>query len=188
MRSSTQNREFSAGGWGAGAVLRPLSRVSLALAYEGAIDYDVTTEETYTNSSANVSYRETMSLPERWTGSAVVRLGGGFTAYAGASVSDFGQFRGLAFPAERLTREEVASVGLEYHKGRSLLPIRASARFEQLPYTMPDGEKITKMAFTLGTGLLFRSRTGKLDLALQFGKTGSVDTNGYEDQFGPLLS
>jgi hypothetical protein len=180
---STQYREFSGGGWGVGGVVRPVNRVSLALSYEGAVDYDVATDETYTNASANVSYTENVSLPERWTGSAVVRPGGGFTVYAGGSVSDFEKFRGLAFPADRLVREEVVSVGLEYHRSRALLPIRLSARFEQLPYTLPDGEKIQKMAFTLGTGLLFKSRTGKLDLALQFGKTGSVDTNGYEDQF-----
>lgn len=180
---SNENREFTANGWGAGVLLRPIARVSLGLAYEAAIDYDVAVEETYTNSSANFSYDEVVSLPERWTGSATVRAGAGLTIYAGASVSDFEQFRGLAFPVERLTREEVASLGIEYRRGNSALPIRVSARYEQLPYTMPDGEAIHKTAFTLGTGLLFRSRTGKLDLALQFGKTGDVGSNGYEDQF-----
>ena len=34
----------------------------------------------------------------------------------------------------------------------------------------------------LGTGLLFRTGRGKLDMALSFGKVGSVDTNTYEDQ------
>ena len=180
---STQNRVFTGNGWGVGGTVRPLPRVSLGLTYEGSIDYDVDTEETYTNASANVTYRETVSLPQRWTGSATVRTGRGFTAYAGASVSDFEKFSGLAFPAERLAREEVVSIGLEYRRRSFALPIRASARFEQLPYTTPSGEKIRKTAFTLGTGLLFRSRTGKLDTALQFGKTGSIDTNDYEDRF-----
>jgi hypothetical protein len=31
--------------------------------------------------------------------------------------------------------------------------------------------------------LIFRSQTGKLDLALEFGSTGSVDANDYEDRF-----
>lgn len=180
---STQFRELTGNAWGAGAVVRPIARVSLGLAYEGAIDYDVDVDESHTNSSANLHYRETMSLPERWTGSATVRAGGGFTAYAGASISDFEKFSGLAFPAGRLAREEVVALGLEYRYRGAALPVRASARFEQLPYTMPDGENITKMAFTLGTGLLFRSRTGKLDLAFQFGKTGSIDSNAYEDRF-----
>jgi hypothetical protein len=48
---------------------------------------------------------------------------------------------------------------------------------------MPGGEKIHRTAFCLGSGLLFRSRQGKLDAALQFGKTGSVSRNDYEDRF-----
>ncbi len=180
---SNQYREFSGSSWGGGVVLRPVNRVSLGLVYEGVVSYDVSVDETHTNASANSSYQETVSLPARWTASAVVRLGAGFTAYAGGAVRDFENFSGLSFPPERLVREEVASIGVEYRKGNALLPIRASARWEQLPYTMPDGEPIKKVAFTLGTGLLFRSKTGKLDLALQFGKTGSVETNNYEDQF-----
>jgi hypothetical protein len=178
---SVQNREFEAGGWGAGAVLRPVDRVWLGVGYEGAIDYDVAVAETYTNASANATYRETMHLPERWTASATVRAGGGFTAYAGGSVSDFADFRGLAFPEARLVREQTAALGVEF--ARLSLPIRACARYEQLPYTTPEGEKIRRTAFGLGTGLLFRSGKGKLDVALQFGRTGSLDSNGYEDRF-----
>jgi hypothetical protein len=47
---------------------------------------------------------------------------------------------------------------------------------------MPDGEEISRVAFTLGSGLIFRTGRGKLDAALQFAKVGSVDTNTYEDQ------
>ena len=57
-----------------------------------------------------------------------------------------------------------------------------SARYETLPYTLPEGEEISGVAFGIGTGLLFRSGRGKLDMALQFGKMGSADTNGYGDR------
>jgi hypothetical protein len=76
----------------------------------------------------------------------------------------------------------VASLGLEYRLQGPRIPIRLSARYEKLPYLMPDGEEITKWAFTLGSGLLFRTGRGKLDAALQFGKIGAIDTNTYEDR------
>ncbi len=180
---SIEEREFTGHGWGAGAVVRPAERVSLGFTYEAEIEYDSEVIESYTNSNANTSYSDTMTLPDRWTASATVRAPAGITVFAGASVSDFEKFSGLAFPSARLAREEVASLGLEYRPGDSRFPVRTSVRFEQLPYTLPDGENIRKVAFTLGTGLLLRNRTGKLDVALQFGKTGSVDTNTFEDSF-----
>jgi hypothetical protein len=180
---SNQNRAFKGYGWGVGGVVRPVRRVSLGLTYESAIDYNVETEEAFTNSSANMNYTETAYLPERWTGSATVRTGAGFTVYLGASRCDFTKFRGLSFPTDRLVREEIKSVGVEFKKSRRAIPIRASARFEQLPYTTPTGQAINSTAFALGTGLIFRSQTGKLDLALEFGSTGSVDANDYEDRF-----
>jgi hypothetical protein len=97
-------------------------------------------------------------------------------------MSDFTKFEGLAFPSNRLTDEYVAALGVEYRPRGGRFPIRASARMEKLPYTLPAGEEISRVAFSLGTGLLFRTGRGKLDTTLQFAKTGSIDTNTYEDQ------
>jgi hypothetical protein len=180
--TSEQIREVRGTGFGAGVVVRPIANVSVGVAYEAQIDYDVDVKETFTNSSADTTYEETMRQPERWTASASWRVLRGFTLYAGASLCDFTKFEGLAFPPGRLAEERVASFGLEYRFKGSRFPIRASARFEQLPYTMPDGEEISRVAFTLGSGLIFRTGRGKLDAALQFAKVGSVDTNTYEDQ------
>ncbi|HEX5132762.1 MAG TPA: hypothetical protein VFX92_09775 [Candidatus Krumholzibacteria bacterium] len=180
---STQNREFSASSWGVGAVVRPLRRVSLGLMYEAAVDYDVQVDESYTNSGANTRYNESMTLPARWTGSATLRPGGGFVVHAGASVSDFEKFDGVSFPAGRLAREETVALGMEYRRHGQRLPLRAAARYEQLPYTLPEGENIQRRSLALGTGLLFRDRRGRMDIALQFGQTGSVNTNTYEDRF-----
>jgi len=123
-----------------------------------------------------------MRQPDRWTASVTWRIVRGLTVYGGASMSDFTKFEGLDFPSDRLAHERVASVGLEYRIHGTRFPIRASARFEKLPYTMPDGEEISRVAFALGSGLLFRTGKGKLDATLQFGQVGSVDTNTYEDK------
>lgn len=180
--SSEQINEVNGNSFGAGAIVRPIAGVSLGVTYESKIDYDVDVQENFTNSSADTVYTSTMSQPERWTVSASWRVARGFTVYGGASMSDFTKFEGLDFPTERLAKEQVASLGLEYRFKGARFPIRASARFEKLPYTLPDGQEISRVAFALGSGLLFRTGRGKLDATLQFGKVGSVDTNTYEDR------
>lgn len=180
--TSTQIREVRGTGFGGGVVVRPIAGVSLGVTYEGQIDYDVKVDETFTNTTADTSYDETMTQPDRWTVSAAWRVARGFNVYAGGSISDFTKFQGLAFPSQRLTEERVASLGLEYRPHGSRFPIRLSARYEKLPYTLPEGEDVTRMSFALGSGLLFRTGRGKLDGALQFAKIGSVDSNGYEDR------
>jgi hypothetical protein len=179
---STQERTFTGHGLGAGFVTRPVPRFSLGLTYEAEIDYDVEVAETYTNAGNNQQYNETATLPARMTLSASYRVARGFVVYAGGSVCDFRDFEGLAFPAERLAREEIAALGLEYRFRGVRLPVRASCSYEQLPYLLPEGEKITRLAFTLGTGLLLKGGRGKVDTALQFGSTGSTDTNQYADR------
>ncbi len=179
---SVRTRQFRGNAWGAGAVLRPRHGLALAVAYESKIDYDVPVEERYTNSSANADYTETMTLPERWTASASVHLPARFILYAGGSVADFTKFQGLAFPADRLVREENAALGVEHQFKGGRFPLRASFRYEQLPYTLPAGEKVKGTAITVGTGLPFRGGRGKLDMALEFGKSGSTGVNEYSDR------
>ena len=179
---STEDRRLTGHALGAGFVSRPVPRLSVGLTYESKIDYDVEVNETHTNSSANRTYNESATLPARMTVSASFRAARGFVIYAGGSVSDFNDFEGLQFPRERLAREEIAALGLEYRFRSFRLPVRASFRYEQLPYTLPEGEEITRLAFTVGTGLVLRGGRGKVDGALQFGSTGSVDTNTYADR------
>jgi hypothetical protein len=180
---STQDREFTGNGWGVGAVLRPHERVLLAATYEGGTDYDVLVAETHTNSTANTRYDESMTVPDRWVVSLSYRVTNAMTLFGGASLSDFETFRGLDFPVERLAREELYALGIEYRARGGSFPLRAGVRREQLPYTLPAGENVTRTAVSFGTGLLFRGRRGKLDLALQIGRTGSLDSNGFEDRF-----
>jgi hypothetical protein len=179
---SDRERVFSGHGVGAGFVSRPVPRLSIGLTYESEIDYDVDVNERFTSSVADTSYAESATLPARLTVSAAVRASRDLTLFVGGSLCDFRDFEGLNFPPGRLAQEETAAIGLEYRLGGARVPIRASFRYEQLPYTLPDGEEITKFAFTLGTGRLMKRGRGKVDLALQFADAGSVDTNAYSDR------
>jgi hypothetical protein len=116
------------------------------------------------------------------TVSAAYRLSRSMTLFAGGSRCDFTKFKGVTFPETRLATEEIGSVGLEYRLGDSHVPLRGSFTYEQLPYTMPAGENIKRYAFAVGTGRIMRGGRGKLDIALQFANTGSVNTNTYSDR------
>jgi len=178
---SQQTRTASGTGYGAGVALRPHNSVSLGATFETDINYDVDLAVRNTSESANRDSTETATLPARVTLSAIWRVSRQVNLYGGYSSSDFGKFEGFDFDQDRLVREEVVALGAEYRRGPNW-PIRVSARYETLPYTMPADQEISGVAFGLGTGLLFRSGRGKLDVALQFGKMGSADSNGYSDR------
>lgn len=179
---STRERIFKGHCIGVGFVSRPISRLSIGLTYESKIDYDVDVTETYTASVSDTTGTESAIMPSRMTLSASFRVSRDMTLFLGGSLCDFRDFEGLNFPADRLVQEEVASLGIEYRLGTGRVPLRGSFRYEQLPYTLPGGEKITKMALTLGTGKLMKRGRGKVDIALQFADTGSVDKNTYSDR------
>lgn len=179
---STRERVFKGHCIGAGFVSRPVQSLSIGLTYESEIDYDLDVNEKYTASVSDTSYGESATVPARMTLSASYRLSGDLTLFLGGSLCDFRDFEGLGFPPDRLAQEEVAAVGAEYRIGDGRVPLRGSFRWEQLPYTMPGGEEITKYSFTLGTGRLMKRGRGKLDIALQFANAGTVDTNTYADR------
>jgi len=180
--SSDRQRVFTGHAFGGGFMTRPIPRLSIGLTYESQIDYDVDVTERFTSSSADTASSETASMPARMTVSASYRLTSDMTFFAGGSLCDFRDFEGAGFPADRTAQEQIGSFGIEYRLGESRVPLRGSFTYEQLPYTIPDGENIKKVAFAVGTGRLMRGGRGKVDIALQFANTGSVSTNTYSDK------
>ncbi len=180
--SSDRERVFHGHAFGGGFMARPVPRLSIGLTYESQIDYDVDVTETFTSSSADTSSTETATMPARMTVSASFRVSRDMTVFAGGSLCDFRDFKGIGFPSDRLAQEQIGSLGIEYRLGESRVPLRGSFTYEQLPYMMPAGENIKKTAFAIGSGRVMRGGRGKVDVALQFANTGSVGTNTYSDK------
>lgn len=179
---SEQERVFRGHGWGAGFDVSPLRGLVLAGTYEAQIDYDDDVTETFSNAANNTEYTEPMVLPARLSGSVRVGLGLSTRMYAGGAYSDFTRFSGLSFPADRLTDAWTASLALERDNVLGRSPLRLSGFLEQLPYTLPDGEKVQRFAATVGSGWRLADGRGKLDVALQFSRTGTVSNNGLENR------
>ncbi|MDH3198839.1 MAG: hypothetical protein OEO21_11430, partial [Candidatus Krumholzibacteria bacterium] len=76
----------------------------------------------------------------------------------------------------------MVAVGFERRRAFAGAPVRVSATYERLPYTLPGGERLERVGGAIGTGLSLGGGRGKIDVALEFARTGSVGTNGYENR------
>jgi hypothetical protein len=184
--NSTQTWNLRGTAYGFGVVLLPTRGLSVGVTYDSRKEYDTEVQERFTNPSSNSDSTQTTVVPERWTFSAAWRFHPSFAVYGTYTTSDFTRFEGLAFPQDRLYRENAASFGFEYPRGvpigRARFPLRLGASYTQLPYSTPTGERLETLMATLGVGLKLRNRKGKIDLAFQFGVTGDLPTNLIEDR------
>ncbi len=174
--------EFSGSGYGGGAVVFPKGPVMVGAVYESGIDYDTEVFELFSLSKMDSSYASRVKIPYRVSFSVTWRLSSTWMILGSAALRDFKDFEGLDFPPERLRREERYALGVEFNRGTHM-PLRFSAAFETLPYEYPAGEKINTSSASLGTSLHLRGGKGKIDIALQAGRTGSLGRNGLEDRF-----
>jgi hypothetical protein len=186
VATSSQDFDMKGTGYSAGAVLRPPGGVSLGVTWESEIEYDTEVKERFTNPISNQNYTETSRLPERWTVSGLWRFHRKLALYGTWSYSDFTTFEGLAFPTDRLYEQQIISAGFEFLRGvplgKARLPIRLGGMFTKLPYDNPAGSRIDSYLVEFGTGWKSRSGKGKVDITLQGGVTGSIDTNGLENR------
>jgi hypothetical protein len=78
------------------------------------------------------------------------------------------------------------SLGLEWTKGDGSwrVPLRAGYLWRELPYLRAGGSDVaTEFAFTAGFGLPFPTENGSFDVAVLFGRRGSLDQDGAEEKF-----
>ncbi len=172
--------------YGGGIVLRPHDGVLIGGTYESAIDYDAQVYERYTQTAFDTSYSGTFSLPQRVSAALSWRVANRFGLCASGTWSDFEKLEGLAFPDTALTGERSYAFGVEYLPGVWLagarLPLRLGFSYQRLPFEYPEGQTVNRYIMSLGTGLGIKGGKGKLELAFQVGKTGTLGTNGLEDR------
>jgi len=181
-----KREELSGDGYGVGALLFPGGRVMFGATYESEIDYDVKVKERYTLSALDTNYTRSARLPSRLSVALTWRVVPSWNVLAGYVTSDFTGLEGFDFPSNRLYREESYTLGAEYARGFPLMgkrfPIRLSFNYQRLPYDFPEGERIRKIMFGVGTGLNFGNGKAKMDIALRAGKVGSLSKNTVEDR------
>ena len=172
--------------YGGGVVLYPAPGVTIGAMYESAIEYDAEVYEKYTQVALDTTYSAAISLPARMSAGLTWRSGDEFMFLASAARRDFADFEGLGFLPGTMQIEESYSIGAEYLRGVRVrgarLPLRAGFNFQRFPLEFPEGERVNKYLVSLGTGIPIRKGKGKVDVALVFGKDGSIASNGLEDR------
>jgi hypothetical protein len=181
-----RRHDVSGTGYGAAVALYPVEGLVIGGTWESGIDYDAEVYEKYTQSALDTSYGGTMTLPPRMSAGLTYRWADRFMVLASAARSDFAEFEGLGFPADRLGREEKYCVGFEYLEGVRLrgrrVPLRLGFNYGRLPFEFPEGQKVTRYLVSLGTGMKIRGGKGRLDVAVVAGTSGSLGENGIEDR------
>jgi hypothetical protein len=173
-------------GFGGGLVLHPFQGLMIGGMYESSIDYDSEARDRYQQTALDTSYSGSVFLPPRVNAGVTWQIRRSLTVLASAAFSDFKDFRGFAFPQDRLKTERSYSVGLEYIRGagenKHGIPIRLGFNYQQLPFGHPNEELVNKVTFGLGSGIYIKGGKGKVDLGLVVGRVGSIDKNGIEDR------
>lgn len=181
-----KREEFSSNGFSGGLVLFPTRSLMIGGMYESEIDYDSDITEKFTQTVLDTAYSSSATLPSRTNVGLTWRMSGVLTLHGSAAWRDFADFKGLAFPLDRLRREESYAFGAEYTKGVPFkgrrYPLRVSVAFSKLPYEHPVGETVNKFVIGFGTGIRLGGGKGKLDIAFRVGKVGSIDGNNLEDR------
>ncbi len=60
--------------------------------------------------------------------------------------------------------------------------LRLGASYAQLPFIDPNGEQVTEMLFSGGAGFPFSRNTGRIDMAIEYGKRSSSDAFLYSEK------
>ena len=127
----------------------------------------------------------TVEMPDEWRAGLQLRLGERWRLGGDAQYQAYSGFWGLGQPDTKTIDEYTVGFGFERvqahvrHGGTSNLPLRFGAQIRQWGYEV-GGNPIEEKTFTLGTGFPFRENLGQLDVAVSYGKVGSLAKNGME--------
>jgi hypothetical protein len=139
----------------------------------------------------------TETRPGSWGMGTHVALGGGWNLGADAEQELWSRYEGRAFEdvdgnPSSLNDETTLRLGLE-REARSgatgdRTAWRAGGYWRKWNYTL-GGNDLTEWGVTLGTGIPFRSKTARADLVVGYGRIGSLQKNGaQEDVFRIVFS
>jgi len=193
-----RREEVNGRAWSAAMVFSPIPNFMVGATYESKINYSTDIRvRSLTDNNGIISGRDTVSagsatLPPSVTVAASWAITRSWLLAGSAQFRDFTDFDGFEFPNQRLRMEQTWAAGIEYTRGIRLLgprfPIRLGVQYQKLPYSFPlvpggnlDDTAVIKVMGNVGTAFNLSGR-GKIDINFQFGRIGSIATNGIEDR------
>jgi hypothetical protein len=194
MALRTRRRDtFSGNSATFGVLVRPWPALRVGLTASPSIGLDVSTHETVENArpgSTGVPWRDTSSLrtvdsPSTLRAGASFDISKHWMVVADGLRRDWSVYDGRLYGAEGAGLESRVGGGIEYRPARPVtwwgrMSYRAGVSRTTWPQRL-GGNRLRENAVHVGAGFDLRGGHGRLDLGFEYGRTGSLETNGYRE-------
>jgi hypothetical protein len=196
----TRRRDTFSGTSGTfGVQVRPWSALRIGLTASPSIGLERSTQETVENArpgSSGVPVRDTASLvtvhsPSTLRAGASFDIGQHWMVVADGMRREWSDYDGRLYGAEGVGLESRVGGGVEYRPARPVtwwgrMSYRAGASRTTWPQRL-GGNRLRQTAVHVGAGFDLRGGHGRLDLGFEYGRTGSLETNGYRESSWRIL-
>jgi len=171
-----------------GAVVRPWRGLRVGVTASPSVDIDRSARTTIEDAriTATTALRDTTVLssvqfPATWRAGVALDLGPHWTLAADALRRSWEDYDGRLYGAQAVGLESRVGGGVEFRPQRRTwwggLAYRAGVSRTTWPQRV-GGAALREMAVHMGTGLDLKGGFGRLDIGFEYGRTGSLETNG----------
>nr|MEE4267307.1 hypothetical protein [Candidatus Krumholzibacteria bacterium] len=180
-----QEDEFQGTAWTWSVLVSPHDRLKVGASWRAAHDLDVDRKITLAGVAERYSSTWTYRLPDEYRLGFDLRLASRWRLGADYQMMNFDTGHGRDDWQDALTDEYTFNAGLERSQGFvrrggwSNLPLRLGMQHRQWGYEV-GGQPVKETFYSVGTGFPFRQNLGQVDVALSYGKIGSLADNGVE--------
>ncbi len=185
--NSEMDRNFSATSWGISILAKPHSRLMLGATYDAEINYSVNERVDYSLAELNSRSSYDFSLPSAYSLSLAAGISERWWITSALWMREAPEAEGFEQFEGALGEERMIAVGLERLRSSgknsffSRIPLRIGYYEDRWHIEIPEGEPVISRFVTFGSGIKLPGGPGSLDLSFEFGKIGSNDSNGIEE-------
>lgn len=184
---SSRSRSYAGTSFGLSALVEPHERVSLGAVWRSETAYDATETFSYTKASLDSSAEGSFTMPMSWGAGAAVRVARRWWANASFWTREAPKPDGFPQLEGSIGDETLVAAGIERRGAPeggffSRIPLRIGFYDDRWHFEYPAGKAIHSRFLTIGTGFTMPGGPGAIDVAVELGQTGSIDSNGLEER------
>ena len=145
------------------------------------------------NTSVNY-YEDTFKLPFMWGVGTTYEMNNRFTVGADYQSQSWKNVESTVSTTWKYRNSHYLAMGAQFKPSNKpnddyfkRVAYRVGFRIQDLQFNDTEGDKIREMVGTVGFSLPFFIGFGRIDVALEYGRRGSLETNPVEETFGRLL-
>jgi len=185
--NSELDRNFSATSWGVSILAKLHSRLMVGATYDAEINYSVNERIDYSLAELNNKSSYNFSLPPAYTLSLAAGISERWWITSALWMREAPEAEGFEQFEGALGEERMFAIGLERQRGNgegsffARIPLRIGYYEDHWHIEIPQGEPVISRFVTFGSGLKLPGGPGSLNFSFEFGKIGSNDSNGIEE-------